>query len=162
MFYGSTKGWKIMSCTQYRYIQCYVNKVDRPCYVEIRDIHIFVQNFLNIQPIFNPKKVLVTWRLDLCNHSFQMLSVLKHVEGVKSYFNLWPLWHAFFGLKIGWILRKLWVKMLWALTVYFGGVRGQFIEYTFDPFNMSKMSNITLYTVLHKSCKHHFPPFWHE
>ena len=27
-------------------------------YVETRDIHIFAHNFLNIQPIFNPKKVL--------------------------------------------------------------------------------------------------------
>ena len=27
-------------------------------YVETRDKHIFVHNFLNIQPIFNPQKVL--------------------------------------------------------------------------------------------------------
>ena len=44
--------------TQYRYIQCYVKRVERLCYVETRDRHIFVHNFLNIQPIFNPKKVL--------------------------------------------------------------------------------------------------------
>ena len=42
-------------CTQYRYIQCYVERVG---YVETRDEHIFAHNFLNIQPIFNPKKVL--------------------------------------------------------------------------------------------------------
>ena len=45
-------------CTQYRYIQCYVERVERLCYVETRDIHIFAHNILNIQPIFNPKKVL--------------------------------------------------------------------------------------------------------
>ena len=32
-------------CTQYRYIQCYV---ERLCYVETRDKHIFAHNFLNI------------------------------------------------------------------------------------------------------------------
>ena len=45
-------------CTQYRYIQCYVERVKRLCYVETRDKHIFAYNFLNIQPIFDPKKVL--------------------------------------------------------------------------------------------------------
>ena len=36
---------------------CYVKRVKRLCYVETSDIHIFAHNFLNIQPIFNPKKV---------------------------------------------------------------------------------------------------------
>ena len=45
-------------CTQYRYIQCYVERVKRLCYVETRDIHIFTHNFFNIQLIFNLKKVL--------------------------------------------------------------------------------------------------------
>ena len=45
-------------CTQYRYIQCYVERVERLCYVETRDKHIFAHNFLNIQVIFNLKKVL--------------------------------------------------------------------------------------------------------
>ena len=45
-------------CTQYRYIQCYVKRVERLCYVETKDKHIFAHNFLNIQAIFNPKKVL--------------------------------------------------------------------------------------------------------
>ena len=35
--------------TQYRYIQCYVERVERLCYVETRDKHIFAHNFL----IFN-------------------------------------------------------------------------------------------------------------
>ena len=45
-------------CRQYKYIQCYVKRVERLCYVEIRDKHIFAHNFLNIQAIFNLKKVL--------------------------------------------------------------------------------------------------------
>ena len=44
--------------TQYRYIQCYVERVERLCYVETRVKHIFAHNFLNIQPIFNLQKVL--------------------------------------------------------------------------------------------------------
>ena len=58
-------------CTQYRYIQCYVERVKRLCYVETRDKHIFAHNFLNIQAIFNPKKVLESWDLDLSNHTIQ-------------------------------------------------------------------------------------------
>ena len=58
-------------CTQYRYIQCYVERVERLCYVEKRDKHIFAHNFLNIQAIFNPKKVLESWDLDLSNHIIQ-------------------------------------------------------------------------------------------
>ena len=34
--------------TQYRYIQYYVKRVEKLCYVETRDIHIFAHNFLNI------------------------------------------------------------------------------------------------------------------
>ena len=45
-------------CTQYRYIKFYVERVKRLCYVETRDKHIFAHNFLSIQPIFNPQKVL--------------------------------------------------------------------------------------------------------
>ena len=45
-------------CTQYRCIKYYVERVKRLCYVETRDKHIFAHNFLNIQPIFDPQKVL--------------------------------------------------------------------------------------------------------
>ena len=45
-------------CTQNRYIKYYVEMVERLCYVETRDKHIFAHNFLNIQPIFDPQKVL--------------------------------------------------------------------------------------------------------
>ena len=57
--------------TQYRYIQCYVQRVEGLCHVETRDKHIFAHNFLNIQPIFNPKKVLESWDLELSNHIIQ-------------------------------------------------------------------------------------------
>ena len=56
--YSCQKVRKITLCTQYRYIQCYVERVERLGYVETKDIHIFAHNFLNIQTIFNPKKVL--------------------------------------------------------------------------------------------------------
>ena len=56
-----SKGLKVVFVAyvyiQYRYIQRYVERVERLCYVETSDIHIFAHNFLNIQSIFNPKKV---------------------------------------------------------------------------------------------------------
>ena len=33
--------------------------------------HIYAHNFLNIQPIFNPPKVLESWDLELSNHTIQ-------------------------------------------------------------------------------------------
>ena len=33
--------------------------------------HIYAHNFLNIQPIFNPQKVLESWDLELSNHTIQ-------------------------------------------------------------------------------------------
>ena len=36
----------------------HVKRVERLCYVETRDKHIFAFNFLNIQPIFDLQKVL--------------------------------------------------------------------------------------------------------
>ena len=39
-------------------IDTHVKRVKRLCYVETRDKHIFAHNFLNIQPIFDPQKVL--------------------------------------------------------------------------------------------------------
>ena len=33
--------------------------------------HIFAHNFLNIQPIFNPQKVLRSWDLELFNHTIK-------------------------------------------------------------------------------------------
>ena len=33
--------------------------------------HIFAQNFLNIQPILNPQKVLRSWDSELFNHTIK-------------------------------------------------------------------------------------------
>ena len=33
--------------------------------------HIYANNFLNIQPIFNPQKVLESWDLELSNHTIK-------------------------------------------------------------------------------------------
>ena len=33
--------------------------------------HIYAHNFLNIQPILNPQKVLESWDLELSNHTIQ-------------------------------------------------------------------------------------------
>ena len=41
-------------------------------------------------------------------------------------------------------------------SIFWRGQRPLYTEYTFDPFDMSKMSNITLYIVLSKSHKHYF------
>ena len=161
------KGWKIMLCTQYRYIQCYVKRVKRLCYVETRDIHIFAHNFLNIQPILNPKKV---WKAETWTFLTTASNVM-YVEMVEGYFNLSPLWHAltyivfdgmvdksyvsafqnFFLIENRLNIKKVMSKNVLSLYSIFYS--------TFDPFNMS---NITLYTVLCKSRKHHFQPCWHE
>ena len=147
-----------------------------------RSLNSFTHNFLNIQLIFNPKKVLESWDSDLSNHtnamysevvkSFQLMARLTCIN-IHSIWLVWlerskcQLFKTFFRLKIGWILRKLWVKMLWALTAYFGGARGHFIQSTltilftwvrwvallciqyyvkatnttFNSFDMSNMSN---------------------
>ena len=34
-------------------------------------LNIFAHNFLNIQQIFNPKKVLKSWDLELFNHTIK-------------------------------------------------------------------------------------------
>ena len=54
-----------------------------------RSLNSFTHNFLNIQPIFSPQKVLESWDLDLSNHTNAM-----YVKGVKSYFDFQPLRHA--------------------------------------------------------------------
>ena len=101
-----------------------------------RSLHSFTHNFLNIQLIFNLKKVLESWDLDLSKH----MQCYVCWRGQKLFwlftpstcFNIHSIggmvgkvqvsaFQNFFGLKISWILRKLWVKMLWALTAYFWG-----------------------------------------
>ena len=44
--------------------------------------HIFAHNFLNIQSIFNPQKVLRSWDLKPFNHTIKY--ILKHVEDVED------------------------------------------------------------------------------
>ena len=47
--------------------------------------HTFLaHNFLNIQWIFNPQKVLESSDLELSNHTIQILCILKHVEDVED------------------------------------------------------------------------------
>ena len=52
------KGSKVVFVAYDTIIKYYVERVKRLCYVETRDKHIFAHNFLNIQPIFDPQKVL--------------------------------------------------------------------------------------------------------
>ena len=94
----------------------------------------------------------------------------KHVEGVKvkitfDPFNIhgigWYGWKALglSFLKLLQIENRLNIKKVMSKNVM---NPYSLTDYTFDPFDMSKMSNITLYTVLHNSHKHHFQPFRHE
>ena len=70
--------------------------------------------------------------------------------------------------KFFWIENQLSTKKVMSknvmspYSIFWRGQGPLCTEYTFDPFDMSKMSNITLCTVLHKSHKHHFWPFQHE
>ena len=49
-----------------------------------KNIHIFAHNFLNIQAIFNPKKVLESWDLDLSNHTIYYYVCQSMSKGQKS------------------------------------------------------------------------------
>ena len=92
--------------TQYRYIQCYVERVKRLCYVKTRVKHIFAHNFLNIQPIFNPQKVSESWDLDLSNHIIQCYVYQSMSKGskVKITFNPFNIhsigWYGWKGLSL--------------------------------------------------------------
>ena len=61
--------------------------------------HIFTHNFLNIQLIFNPQKVLKSWDLGLSNHNIKCY-LCPRLEG---YFNLWHLQHAWFLTPLTWV-----------------------------------------------------------
>ena len=131
--YSCWKGQKITLCTQYRYIQCYVKRVKRLCYVETKDIHIFVHNFLNIQVIFNLKKVLESWDLDLSNHTIQCYVCRR---GRKSK-------HALTYIAIEW------AKCVCPLFQH---------NIIFRPF----WHSIECICIVYISHKHHFWPFQHE
>ena len=90
-------------CTQYRYIQCYVERVERLCYVETRDKHNFAHNFLNNQPIFDLKKF---WKAE--TETFTTIpSNAIYVEGVESYFNFQPLQHALTYIALDGMVGKV-------------------------------------------------------
>ena len=63
--------------TVYRYIQCYGEMV------KTNDIHIFAHNFLNIQLIFNQKKVLESWDLEYLTISPNVVYVEAFWKGQK-------------------------------------------------------------------------------
>ena len=92
--------------TQYRYIQCYVERVERLCYSKKRVKHIFAHNFLNIQPIINPQKVLESWHLDLSNHTIQCYvcwrdQKLFQLSTPLTCFNIHSIgWYGWKGLSL--------------------------------------------------------------
>ena len=86
----------------------------------------FTHNFLNIQLIFNPQKVLESWDFGLSNHTIkcylcQRCQRLFRPSTPQTCFTIDRIWwlkspksqlsKTFCRLKIEWILRKLWVKM---------------------------------------------------
>ena len=51
----------------------------------------FAHHFLNNQQIFNAEKVFECWDSGLSSHVIKYY-MLKHVEGLEGYFDLWHLW----------------------------------------------------------------------
>ena len=68
-------------CTQYRYIQCYVKRVKRLCYVKL-DTNTFLLITLLILNQFSIRKKF--WKAST------IPSNVMYVEGVKSYFDFEP------------------------------------------------------------------------
>ena len=144
-----------------------------------RSLNSFTHNFLNIQPIFNLKKVLESWDLDLSNHTIQWC---VYWRGRKLFWLLTPStcfdihsigWYGWKGQslrfpKLFWIENRLNIKKVMSknvmspYSIFWRGQKPLDTEYNFDPFDMSEMTNIILYTVLCKSHKHYFQPFQHE
>ena len=102
-------------CTQYRYIQCYVERVKRLCYVETRDKHVFAHNFLSSD--FQSEKSFGKLRLRPFQPYHPMLCMLKGSKVILTFdpFDMlqhtlhWMVWlersksqlsKTFFGLKI--------------------------------------------------------------
>ena len=112
LLFTCQKGWKIMLCTQHRYIQCYVERVERLCYVHNIDtfsamskgskdyVMLKKETYTSLLisfSIFNQFSIPKSFgmlRLRPFQPYYQMVCMSKHVEGVKSYFDLWPLQHA--------------------------------------------------------------------
>ena len=60
-------------------------------------LHIFAYNFLDIQPIFNPQKVLESWDLELSNHTIKYyvycsMSEVSKVEITFDTSNIDTIW----------------------------------------------------------------------
>ena len=83
-------------------------------------LHIFAYNFLNIQPIFNPQKVLESWDLGLSNHTikYYVCRSMSEVSKVKITFDtsdidsIW--WYGWKALSLS--FPKLFVD--WKLVEY--------------------------------------------
>ena len=73
------------SCTQYRYIQCYVKRVERLCYVETRDKHIFAHNFLNNHPIVDLQKSFGKLRLRSFQPYHPMVCMSKGLKVISTF-----------------------------------------------------------------------------
>ena len=67
-------------CTQYRYIQYYVKRVERLCYVET-----IAHNFLNNQPIFDLQKSFGTLRLRSFQPYHPMLCMSKGSKVISTF-----------------------------------------------------------------------------
>ena len=57
----------------------------------VRAQNFFTHNFLNIQRIFNPQKVLKSWDLDLSNHTIQCYVCRNMSKGLKVKITFDPL-----------------------------------------------------------------------
>ena len=127
----------------------------------VRAHNIFTHNFLNIQLIFNLKKVLESY---VCQ-SMSKGSKVKITFNPSTYIVLDGMvgkirvsaFQNFFQIENRLNIKKVMSKNVMSpCSIFWRGQRSLYTEYTFDPFNMSKMTNITLYTVLCKSHKHYF------
>ena len=72
----------------------------------VRAHNFFTHNFLNIQRIFNPQKVLKSWHLDLSNHTIQCYVCRNMLKGSKveitfNPFNIYSMrWYGWKGLSL--------------------------------------------------------------
>ena len=72
----------------------------------VRVQNIFTHNFLNIQWIFNPKKVLESWDWDLSNHTIQCYVCQSMSKGSKVKITFYPFdihsigWYGWKGLSL--------------------------------------------------------------
>ena len=71
-----------------------------------RSLNSFVHNFLNIQRIFNPQKVLESWERDLSNHTTQCYVCRSMSKGSKVEITFDPFdihsieWYGWKGLSL--------------------------------------------------------------